>query len=208
MKKPEPLEGGDAAERAEYLFKLFVGFIDWDIEIQDEGKWFKGKATKYAAVNNMITIDVGEMEGEVELEYSFLKLIKCCDDNSVHVFDHLMAKQQAETATDGEKAPEKPSHDTDNIEGYSAVTGIKARSNSIIGAGLTGCVKLIKSDADGSFVALKVLMKKKIVKLKQALNVMKEKEIMGIMSDHPFVVKLQATHQVSRCCRMTCGMAA
>jgi hypothetical protein len=187
----------DAAERAEYMFKLFVGFVNWVIEVQDDGKWFKGKATKYQAVDNMITIEVGEMEGEVELDFSFVKLVSVEDDNSVHVFDHLMTKQVAEAAvtTGGGTEAAKPAHDTDNIDGYSAVTGIQARSNSIIGAGLTGCVKLIQA-TDGSLVALKVLMKKKIVKLKQAQNVMKEKEIMGILSEHPFVVKLMATHQV------------
>ena len=70
---------------------------DWEIEVLDEENdtWHKGKAKKYNGNSNSIYVVVPSegVEGDVALEWEFIRLVSCCDRKSEAVFEKLKAQQ-------------------------------------------------------------------------------------------------------------------
>ena len=56
-----------------------------------------------------------------------------------------------------------------------------------LGSGSFGRVKLAKNKKDGNFVAIKILKKSELIKLKQVDHILNEIKILS-MIDHPFLV--------------------
>ena len=56
-----------------------------------------------------------------------------------------------------------------------------------LGSGSFGRVKLAKNKSDGRYVAIKILKKAEIIKLKQVDHILNEIKILS-MIDHPFLV--------------------
>lgn len=196
-------------EEKDYMFSLFIGFVTWQIKVYDDENnvWRDGRATKYTAHSNEIGIEVGDMVAECELEFHFIELLSCEDDRSLNIFEHLAAKQdafkksqQASGTAPTTKKEASPPHITDDVPGTQRVPDL--RRSSLIGTGLTGFVKLVQDIKTGHMVALKVLAKRKVEKLKQKANVMREKTAMEDIGDFPFCVGLISTCQTKFCLYM------
>ena len=63
-----------------------------------------------------------------------------------------------------------------------------------IGSGSFGRVKLAKNKKDGKYVAIKILKKGELIKLKQVDHILNEIKILSLM-DHPFLVKTDGFSQ-------------
>lgn len=59
--------------------------------------------------------------------------------------------------------------------------------NRTLGTGSFGRVKLAKNKSTGKYVAIKILKKAEIIKLKQVDHIMNEIKILSLI-DHPFLV--------------------
>jgi hypothetical protein len=73
--------------------------LDWTIEMYDEDddEWEEGKATCYTQRSNMIYCyahDSGN-EGNLKLDFKFIKLVSCDDGGTQGLYDELFAKQEA-----------------------------------------------------------------------------------------------------------------
>ena len=58
----------------------------------------------------------------------------------------------------------------------------------VLGSGSFGRVKLAKNKKDGKFVAIKILKKAELIKLKQVDHILNEIKILSLI-DHPFLDK-------------------
>jgi len=72
--------------------------VDWSIEMYDEDddEWEAGKATCYTKATNMIysfAHDSGN-EGNLKLDFNYVKLVSCDDGASQTLFDELLTKQE------------------------------------------------------------------------------------------------------------------
>ena len=63
-----------------------------------------------------------------------------------------------------------------------------------LGSGSFGRVKLAKNKKDGNFVAIKILKKSELIKLKQVDHILNEIKILS-MIDHPFLVHTDGFNQ-------------
>jgi serine/threonine protein kinase len=63
-----------------------------------------------------------------------------------------------------------------------------------LGSGSFGRVKLAKNKKDGKYVAIKILKKGELIKLKQVDHILNEIKILSLM-DHPFLVKTDGFSQ-------------
>ena len=63
-----------------------------------------------------------------------------------------------------------------------------------LGSGSFGRVKLAKNKKDGNFVAIKILKKSELIKLKQVDHILNEIKILTLI-DHPFLVKTDGFNQ-------------
>ncbi len=63
-----------------------------------------------------------------------------------------------------------------------------------LGSGSFGRVKLAKNKKDGNYVAIKILKKSELIKLKQVDHILNEIKILS-MIDHPFLVKTDGFNQ-------------
>lgn len=59
----------------------------------------------------------------------------------------------------------------------------------VTGTGTFGRVKLARRRADDSFIALKVLRKEQLLRLKQVQHVLNERRLLAAV-DHPNIVKM------------------
>ena len=66
--------------------------------------------------------------------------------------------------------------------------------NRVLGSGSFGRVKLAKNKSDGRYVAIKILKKAEIIKLKQVDHIHNEIKILS-MIDHPFLVRTDGFNQ-------------
>ena len=66
---------------------------------------------------------------------------------------------------------------------------MRITAESTLGAGSFGRVKLSKNKKTGQYVAIKILKKSEIIKLKQVDHILNEIKILS-MVDHPFLVNI------------------
>ena len=66
--------------------------------------------------------------------------------------------------------------------------------NRTLGSGSFGRVKLAKNKIDGKYVAIKILKKGELIKLKQVDHILNEIKILT-MIDHPFLVRTDGFSQ-------------
>jgi hypothetical protein len=187
----------------EYRMGTFMGFVNWTVELFDPEAevWHKCKATKFNAATNMIFIDFPEMgmEGDVELDFEFIRLVACLDPDSQEAFEFLMGQQLKAAPV---KKDDGPKHVTDVFENIEAIEWpTPTRRTSLIGVGLFGVVKLVQEVGSKKTLALKVLQKHSVTRLKQTKNVMSEKRVMQ-ECQHPFICKLVDTRQDTHCLYM------
>lgn len=164
--------------------------VDWVIEVLEEDAelWHKGKASQVNEASNMIFIEGFSMglEGEVEIDWDFIRLIECKDTESTELFEKLAIQQKEHIANLAEP------HIANFITGVEKVKNMKR--SSVIGVGLTGFVKIVQRCSDKKVLALKCLSKHKVTSLRQQKNVMAEKRVLS-ESNHPFIMKLVKTQQ-------------
>ena len=63
-----------------------------------------------------------------------------------------------------------------------------------LGSGSFGRVKLAKNKKDGKYVAIKILKKAELIKLKQVDHILNEIKILSLI-DHPFLVRTDGFNQ-------------
>ena len=63
-----------------------------------------------------------------------------------------------------------------------------------LGSGSFGRVKLAKNKKDGNYVAIKILKKSELIKLKQVDHILNEIKILSLI-DHPFLVHTDGFNQ-------------
>lgn len=79
------------------------------------------------------------------------------------------------------------------------------RQGGVLGEGSFGKVVLVHTLIDGQNeqpMALKVMAKSHIIESDQQVQVMREKQVLMTLPQHPFIVELYATFQVT--CSVTC----